>query len=346
MHRSRLASLLCVALVPLLYGCGGDDDAVEPVEAGTETRPSALGNPGSEIPRRELYGAGTADNLWSPRIELEVLGLPAGWDGVQVAILSDFQLGLWHENADVAAAAVQRAVDLNPDIVVLLGDYVAEDSDAGRLGEILEPLRGRPAFAVLGDHDIASESRMGAVGRALTGAGVRILRDTAAAVIINEDTAWIAGVDASLRMAAGGDQNFIVGTRGVDGRTPILLTHDPVLAARAPRGRYPIVLAGNSYCGDVPLDEAYTLRQIADDIFPGGAIEGTERLFRVQGQTLLVTCGTGYGFVPLRFGSPPEVPILTLRRFGQPEAPSAPPDPEAMMDSIMRAEQEQNPAPQ
>jgi predicted MPP superfamily phosphohydrolase len=29
------------------------------------------------------------------------------------------------------------------------------------------------------------------------------------------------------------------------------------------------------------------------------------RIFRVKGSTLFITCGVGYGFIPVRFGSPP-----------------------------------------
>ncbi|HEX6069061.1 MAG TPA: hypothetical protein VFZ18_04540, partial [Longimicrobiaceae bacterium] len=46
---------------------------------------------------------------------------------------------------------------------------------------------------------------------------------------------------------------------------------------------------------------------------PGAVVEGTERLYRLGNLVLFVTCGTGYGFVPVRYGSPPEVALITLR---------------------------------
>ena len=75
---------------------------------------------------------------------------------------------------------------------------------------------------------------------------------------------------------------------------------------------------------------------VRDELFPGGAVEGTDdRLFRVRGQTVLITCGVGYGYIPVRFGSAPEVPILTLRRAGG-TAVEAPVDPRgAVADSTI-----------
>ena len=38
---------------------------------------------------------------------------------------------------------------------------------------------------------------------------------------------------------------------------------------------------------------------------------------------MFVTCGTGYGFVPVRFGAPPEVALVTLHPVLPPNATAA-----------------------
>src|SRR5690606_30844078 len=83
----------------------------------------------SQIPPEELYGASPVDNIWSPLFEIEVPGLPRGWNGARLALISDFQLGLWEGNEAVAAAAVQHAIRQNPDAILLLGDYLAVGDD-------------------------------------------------------------------------------------------------------------------------------------------------------------------------------------------------------------------------
>src|SRR5690606_14019566 len=72
------------------------------------------------------------------------------------------------------------------------------------------------------------------------------------------------------------------------------------------------------------------LSWLSQEALPGGRIEGLPNLFRVMGSTVLVTCGTGYGFVPLRYGAAPEVAILTIVPLAAPgdlgEAGTALPD--------------------
>src|SRR5687767_15315899 len=58
---------------------------------------------------RLIYGATGADIVRVTPVEIEVIGLPAGWEGMRVAALSDFHLGLWAGNTAAARAAVERA---------------------------------------------------------------------------------------------------------------------------------------------------------------------------------------------------------------------------------------------
>lgn len=326
-------------MLPLitLGACGSDAELPAPTVQPPAVQP---GNPLAEIPPEELYGASPEDNLWSPRIELEVMGLPAGWNGARIAILSDFHLGVWDGNQDVALAAMQRAVEANPELIVLLGDFISEGNDVTSLEQVLAPIRGRPAFAVLGERDIRSDSLAARITSALSRAGVQVLSNTANPVVMNGDTAWIAGADPELLSMSAADQQYILATLGVPGRTPLLLAHSPALAARAPDYRYPVVLGGDTFCGELEVPGSRRLATLRNDIFPGGLVEGVDRLFRVEGSTILITCGVGYGYLPLRFGSPPEVPILTLVG-DQPPAPADTTD-STVPDSLLEQFQSQS----
>jgi uncharacterized protein len=315
----RCRSVLASALAALaIGGCGGEAEPSEP------TPPVAVADrddPFAAIPREQLYGATAAENLWSPRFELEVLDLPPGWHGVRIAILSDLQLGLWEENQEVAEAAVREALRQDPEVIVLLGDYLASGDDPGPLERVLAPLRGRRVLAVLGDRDIRSDTIQARVTRALEASGVQLLRNSSTAVELGGDTAWIAGLDPGLLRMTWADQQWVLATLGEPGRTPILLTHVPGLVTRAPDGRFPIMLAGHTFCGRVEVPGTPRLSWLRSEVLPNAGIAGIDRLFRVQGGTLLVTCGLGYGFVPIRFGAAPEVPILTVVRAGSRAAP-------------------------
>jgi predicted MPP superfamily phosphohydrolase len=309
---SRPALLAAILFAITLAGCS--DDA-QPAEVPVRPQ-SALDNPIEQIPREELYGASAVDNLWSPRYELEVLDLPPAWNGARFAILSDFQLGLWEENEKVATAAVQRAVDANPDVIFLLGDYIARGDDTESLQRVLAPLRGRRAMAVLGEGDVRSDSLEARITGVLTANGVQVLKNSVANIDRGGETIQIAGLDPDLVGEPYADQQYILATLGTPGRTPILLTHAAPMITRAPMRRYPITIAGNTFCGEVEVPDAARITWLRNEVFPNGSIPGTDRLFRVQGSTVLVTCGVGYSFIPLRFGAAPEVPLLTLARLG------------------------------
>jgi uncharacterized protein len=317
MSRRFLLTIPLLALLPLV-GC--ETEPAQTAEPPRQvTTPRMDDHPLAAIPREELYGAGPAENLWSPKIEIEVLNLPRGWDGARFAIVSDLQLGRWPENEQVALAAVQHALAQRPDVVVLLGDFLVPEGEIESLRRVLAPLNGQRVVAALGSQDVRSDSVEALVTGTLREANVQVLMNNSVPLEIRGDTAWIGGIDPDILRMTFGDQQWIFANLGETGRTPIVITHNAAMATRAPMRRFPVYIAGNTYCGEIEMPGTPRLSWLRDEVFPQGGMEGSDRLFRVQGGTLIATCGVGYGFVPLRFGAPPEVPILTLRRVGPPQ---------------------------
>ncbi len=96
----------------------------------------------------------------------------------------------------------------------------------------------------------------------------------------------------------------------------VVLSHMPVAALGMPTGKYPVVLAGHTFCGQVQVPGTPRLRWFNTEVLPGTADPDSTRIYRVRGATLFATCGVGFGFVPIRYGSPPEVALVTLRAPG------------------------------
>lgn len=308
--RPRMPSLLVLSALVALGACGGDAP-----ETGVAM--SAEDSARAEAARADsLYGVPADQNLRVTPVELEVRGLPEGWNGMRVAAISDLQLGLWPDNERVARAAMERAVRERADLVVLLGDYVARGGDYGALDRVLEPLRGRAVFAVLGNADEVEDPegedsvRIRTV-QALERNGVRVLRNGRAPFGRNGDTAYVAGLDPYVARRADWRQAEIFG--GVPGaRTMLLLSHMPVVGPHLPTDKYPAVLAGHTFCGRVEVPGTPRLSWLNTEVYPG-TTPPSRRIYRVRGATMFVTCGVGYSFVPVRFGFPPELAMVTLR---------------------------------
>lgn len=301
-----LISLLACA------ACGGDE-----ARATTAAADSA----GPRDSSRIVYGATGADNVRVVPVEIEIVGLPAGWEGMRIAALSDFHLGLWGDNTATALAAVQRAIAEKPDVFVLLGDYVARGQDYAALDRVLAPLRGKPVFAVLGNEDMVEDpnepdSTLVRTRQAMQRAGIQLLENRRAPFARNGDTAYIGGIDPYTARRPEWRRAEIYGGIPGGGRTPVILAHMPVAAATLPAEKYPAMIAGHTFCGQLEVPGTPRLSWLNTEVFPGTPDPANTRIYRVRGSTLFVTCGVGFGYVPVRFGAPPEVAMITLRGAG------------------------------
>lgn len=321
-----------VLLAALLAGCGGDSNVPERAQVAV---PRAAGT----LPD-SIYGAPATENVRVVPVEVEVRGLPEGWDGVRIAALSDFDLGRWRDNPAVAEAAVRAARDSGAELVALLGNYLTEDADTAALARVLAPLRGRPVLAVLGDADAREEpgaepdSAEIRLRRTLRAAGVRVLQNERVPFVRGGDTAYIGGVEPFLVRRPDWRQAEIFGATA--GST-VLLSHAPGVLARlaATERSVPLILAGGTGCGPAEPPGAVGLARLQRDILPGARMPQAERAFRVGQSTMLVTCGVGNSYIPARLGGAPEVLLVTLRRAGTADTDSVPVAP-TVPDSLLQ----------
>jgi predicted MPP superfamily phosphohydrolase len=261
---------------------------------------------------------GLALLLWATVVEPNrlvwkrvTIHVPASKDAPRrllVAALADVHtgspwLGLERLGRIVAAVNAQK-----PDLVVLLGDYVIHGVPGGHFvapdetARILGRLQARlGVYAVLGNHDEWLDT--GLVEKALEGAGIPVLVNTARLVPDGTQRFWVAGV-ADLWT---GRPDIEGALRGVPPEAMVLLlTHNPDVFPRVP-ARVALTLAGHTHGGQVrlPLLGAPVVPSSFDQRYAAG-------LVRENGRQLFVTSGLGMSLLPVRFGVPPEVALLSL----------------------------------
>ena len=231
----------------------------------------------------------------------------AGWRSeVRIAVLSDLHMGSPHVGLDKLRTIVEKTNAENPEMVVLLGDFVTGGPNGARWGGFVEPeqiaqelkkLRAPlGVYAVLGNHDWWYDGDR--VGRALTEVGIPVLENQAVHV---GSAFWLGGIaDFWTR-----DPDIAGTLRQVTTDDPVvLITHNPDIFPEVPQ-RVSLLLAAHTHGGQVKLP-------LIGRVIPTSRLGYDAGEYVERGRHLFVTTGIGTSIVPVRFGVPPEIVILTL----------------------------------
>jgi predicted MPP superfamily phosphohydrolase len=240
-------------------------------------------------------------------VEVELEGIPPELDGLRIAHLSDFHLGVPSRGRRATEDAVAWVAKRRPDLVCVTGDLLSRGRGLPLLERLLRELG--QSFVVLGNHDYAdsrdpfSQRIDPAVLDAID--GVTLLRDDAVEVELRGHRVQLVGVEPrtyARRLARPHDQV------DPDAALRILLCHFPGIARRIPAGAFELVLAGHLHAGQIVLPLPW--RKVGLAHVRARDVEGVHRF----GTTVLhVSPGLGTTFVPFRLFARPEVTELVVR---------------------------------
>lgn len=243
-------------------------------------------------------------------LEVELSGIPAAFDGVRIAHLSDFHLGVPSRGERAVREAVEWVARREPDLVFVTGDLVSRRAGLPRLLELLSELP--TSIVVLGNHDFAAsrdpfsekidENDLDAI------AGVTLLSDEAAEVELRGRRVQVVGVDPRTYAARDAAPESLA---NAEADLRILLCHFPGIAKRLPHGAFHLVLAGHLHAGQIVLPLPGRKLRLAH--LGERDVEG---LYRYGDTVLHVSPGLGTTFVPFRFFARPEVTELVVRSGG------------------------------
>lgn len=247
------------------------------------------------------------------RVAVDLPGWPAGAPPVRALLLSDIHVGGPDMPPGRLAGIVEAVNALQPDIVLLAGDFISDKRSGTReyaYPVALAPLKALSprlgTFAVLGNHD---HWRNAAAARAaLRATGVRVLDNDAAAagplVVGGLDDAFTEHADLRRMLAR------MARLRGAK----LVLSHSPDPFPKLPPD-VPLMVAGHTHCGQIVLPLVGALSTASDygNRYACGVV-------REGGRTLVVSAGLGTSVLPLRLGAPPDMWLIELRgrRGGSP----------------------------
>jgi uncharacterized protein len=249
-----------------------------------------------------------------------LVGLPARTKPIRVALLSDIHVGNVGMRPTRLAQIVRAVNAARPDLVVLAGDFVVGEHEAGAARHALDlaALGGLRAnggvYAVLGNHDHWTDPA--AIRQSLARAGVRVLENDAVRI------GPLALVGIGDRFSGHDDIARSVARADALGGVPLAFTHSPDIAPDLP-GRFHLLLAGHTHCGQVVLPWIGPIVRYArglrlyDPAYRCGRIDAA-------GRSVFVTGGVGSGTLPMRFGAMPDWWLIELTPPGAPRAGSPP----------------------
>ena len=249
------------------------------------------------------YGLYEASWVQVTRPTLALPRLPAAFAGTTVAFLTDIHHGPF-TSLDYVISVVQTTLALRPDLIVLGGDYCLKH--AKYIRPCFDVLAGLKAplgvFGVMGNHDYwhgADDTRAGfetaGIGE-LTNRGVWVERGGARFRLAGVDDYWMGHINPQTAL----------GDATTDDAC-LLVSHNPDVAEKLCDPRVGLMLSGHTHGGQV--------------VFPGGAPfvpshygqKYLRGLVRAPHTSVYVSRGLGTTSVPVRFGSRPELTLVTLQ---------------------------------
>ena len=241
-------------------------------------------------------------------VDFPVRNLHPDLEGLRLVQISDLHAGDFLGMKDVAHV-IDMANELKPALALFTGDLITQPGDP--LDQVIAQVaRLRPDAGVLachGNHEIYAECEDYATAEAAK-RGVTFLRNQSKALRWGSGTLNIAGVDYQKHQPP---ERYIPGTEALvlSGATNLLLSHSPDVFPTAVVKGFDAMLAGHTHGGQVTVEILQKTMNVVRFVTPYVA-----GLYRIQGRSCYVTNGVGTIGMPVRFGAPPEVVLLTLRR--------------------------------
>lgn len=266
-----------------------------------------------------IAGDGTLFEANRPQlvsIDIQLPRLSDSFDGFRIAQLSDL-----HYDDTFSVVPLRKAIDivngLNPDVVVVTGDFVTSPGRrvrrqrAVRAARAVEPcaqmlaqLRARfRMLASLGNHDVDTDPNL--IIEVLESHDIPVLRNRATSVERDGTRLWLAGVDDVLR----GKPKLDVALQGIPANEAVvLLAHEPDWADYVANFPVDLQLSGHSHGGQIRIPI------LGPPYLPPLAKKYPRGLRQIGRLTLYTNVGVGTIAIPMRIDCPPEVTLITLRK--------------------------------
>ncbi|MGP1386013.1 MAG: metallophosphoesterase [Thainema sp.] len=261
-------------------------------------------------------------------VDLEIEGLPQSLQQLKIVQLTDLHFDGLRLSTHMLKTAIAQSNAVQPDLVVLTGDYVTDDpAPIHKLADWLSHLQSRyGTYAVLGNHDIVPCGAQQTVTAAFENAGIRVLWNEVAYPfgpefpVVGLADYWSRDFDPAITLDT------------IPLEIPrLVLSHNPDTAEHLRAWRVDLQLSGHTHGGQIRIPGLGIVPTWAQTIRPhipkrirryipymrGKCVkvvrhwEWAQGLHQVGSNWLYVNRGLGT-FPPGRLLCPPELTVITL----------------------------------
>lgn len=250
-------------------------------------------------------------------IEVKSERLPEEFDGYKIAHVSDLHNDEFGENNEKLLALIKAA---EPDMIAITGDLL--DSRRTNVEKALnfvhQAVQIAPCYYVTGNHESRIDEEYEQLEKAMTEAGVIILRNDKLNLEKDGARITVAGIDDP-RFVLSSDRlekmESVIGDvlTGLLKEVPeeqftLLLSHRPELFELYCEQDVDLVLSGHVHGGQ------FRIPGIGGLIGPGQGLlpDYDAGLYSKDGTNMVLSRGLGQSIVPFRINNPPELVLVTL----------------------------------
>lgn len=254
---------------------------------------------------------------------VDVPHLQEEWYGRRVAVIADFQIGMWLDNVRTMQRIVDEIIREEPELVLILGDFIYHGGERApdrisTAAEVSKPLvdAGLPVYAVLGNHDYSVSEynppkidwdRAQNLTAALEDAGVTVLLNEAVEI----DGLYVVGIGAHM---VKNDKPAEAFASVPPGNPRIVALHNPNSFGKIDPSQAPLAVAGHTHGKQVriPFTPEWSMLTFfgEEEVHADGWIPE----YGAPGNQLYVNRGIGMSILPMRLRCQPELTMFTFSR--------------------------------
>ena len=235
-------------------------------------------------------------------VTIESDQIPTQFDGKKIVFISDIHHGPFFDKNRVDNL-VNQVNDLNPDLILLGGDYVSGDSNYiapvfSSLAKLKAPMG---VYAVLGNSDPQYWT-------------LKTIPQSNMTYIGNKGT-WIQVNGSRIRLGGVGDfkngvqiQNATIKPVTSQDFT-IMLSHNPDYFPEVDKSKVDLVLSGHTHGGQITFFGLW-----APVVYSDYGNKYRTGIIKENNTTMIVTNGIGTVYAPVRFFARPQIHVITLKK--------------------------------